>query len=104
MSHGAVSHGHTSLPWRGVAQVAAAALFSLHNLAESFNSNGYEANYIEFGGDHCATLYAVGNAAANVPGFVAAWLGALCRSKFGKSRPLFSICNGLLCVTTTGSF
>ena len=32
----------------------AAALFSLHNLAESFNSNGYEANYIEFGGDQCA--------------------------------------------------
>ena len=52
-------------------------VFSGHNLAESFTSNAYEANYIEFGGVHCAALYSVGNALANVPGFAIAALGAI---------------------------
>eukprot|EP01043_Picozoa_sp_COSAG02_P068419 COSAG02_NODE_11357_length_1741_cov_1.495737_1_plen_441_part_00 len=45
----------------------ASLIFSAHNLAESFTSNAYEANYIEFGGVHCAALYSVGNALANIP-------------------------------------
>jgi MFS family permease len=45
----------------------ASLVFSAHNLAESFTSNAYEANYIEFGGVHCAALYSVGNALANIP-------------------------------------
>ena len=48
-----------------------------------------EANYIEFGGEHCASLYAVGNALANVPGFAIAALGALVRQRTGSLLPLF---------------
>ena len=64
-------------------------IFSVHNLAESFTSNAYEANYIEFGGTHCAALYGVGNALANIPGFAIAALGALVRARTGSLLPLF---------------
>jgi hypothetical protein len=72
--------------------LVASVMFSAHNLAESFTSNAYEANYIEFGGEHAGVLYGVGNALANVPGFAMAALGALVRQRTagGSLCPLFA--------------
>jgi hypothetical protein len=91
MLHRTRTHARTIVIHHALHNDELMQVFSGHNLAESFTSNAYEANYIEFGGVHCAALYSVVNALANVPGFAIAALGAISRERTGGSLlPLFT--------------